>query len=209
RAGEPGGAGGIGGASGAGAGGVAGAGGSAGGGPPACDASKGEFTLPSGAGACFFFLAKNAPPGAELGREKWQWTEARDDCARLGGVLASLSRPEEFEDVRDAIGVGAPITGVTVSKDVWVGGSTALTQASSLDQLAASFAWQSGEAWAYVEAGEGPWAIGQPDVASGGNVAEQCVEMRSGLLYRFNNRPCFNQLEFALCERPGPPDEDD
>ncbi len=118
-----------------GAGGAGGAGGSAGGGPLPCDVSKGEFELVGGGGSCFFLLNANAPRRAELEREKWQWAEARDDCDRLGGTLASLASLAEFDATRDAIDAGAEGTVIAVTRDVWIGGSTSLTQASNLDQL--------------------------------------------------------------------------
>jgi hypothetical protein len=151
-------------------------------------------------------LNANAPRRAELEREKWQWAEARDDCDRLGGTLASLASLAEFDATRDAIDAGAEGTVIAVTRDVWIGGSTSLTQASNLDQLAASFQWESQEPWAFDDAGQGPWSLGQPDFVGSGDVAEQCVELRSAVQYRLNNRPCSALLEFALCERPGPSD---
>lgn len=207
-----GGNGGDGGSTTGGASGAAGNGGVGGNGGAGCDASKGEFSVPSAPGSCFFLLgagSKATPPPA---RTQWTWDEAKADCLGLQAQLASLADVTEYDAIQTLVlnsdndgggddddDDGSDVGGVRVSSSVWIGARTD-ADPNSRDQLAQSFVWQSGEEWKYDNADEYPWNSGQPDFF-GFVLAERCAEMHVSFDYKMNNLGCGESLRFVLCER--------
>jgi hypothetical protein len=159
----------------------------------------GEFEVPSAADSCFFFVSETSIKRPASNRIAWTWEQAGADCASLGGQLASLASLDEVNEVRAVIAAG---TGAAnVNNSVWVGASTQKLNVESDEELAASFTWLSGEAWAFGTPLVDPWGTNQPDTLAEGQVTEGCVEMRAAFQYRFNNLACATSSQFLLCER--------
>jgi Lectin C-type domain len=175
-----------------------GAGGAGGSLPSACDGAKGEFELPSAPLACFFFLNASAKAQPISQRVEWTWSQASDDCAQLSAHLASPSTLTQWRELSALIKAGfVPVADLTVGESVWVGARTNLETPADASELAGSFVWPDGDAWAFVQPGAEPWGPNEPSLDGG---SEQCVEMRR-TEYNLNNRACDTLRTFALCER--------
>ncbi len=175
-----------------------GAGGAGGSSPSACDGAKGEFDLPAAPLACFFFLNASAKAQPLSQRVEWTWSQASDDCAQLGAHLASPSTLTQWRELSTLIKAGfVPVADLTVGESVWVGARTNLETPVDASELAGSFVWPDGDAWAFVQPGAEPWGPNEPSLDGG---SELCVEMRR-TEYNLNNRACDTLRTFALCER--------
>jgi hypothetical protein len=188
-----------------------GGGGAAGSGGAGCDAAKGEFSVPSAPGSCFFFLGNGSLVTPPSERTQWDWDEARIDCEALQARLASLAELAEYDAVQDLVsasnngggggtGGGSDVGGVRVTSSVWIGARTDADPGNQ-SQLAQSFVWQSGEEWKYDPPEEHPWGADQPDFNFFGVLTERCVEMREPFDFNMNNLGCDTNLNFVLCER--------
>ncbi|XP_069977455.1 macrophage mannose receptor 1 [Penaeus vannamei] len=108
------------------------------------------------------------------------WTEAKDSCIGLGGVLASITSEDEQ----------AFVSGL-LNSSAWIGLSDQETEGE--------FTWEDGSPFNYDS-----WEEGEPDnlyMYLSIGVGEDCVEMKQEYDYRWNDEFCLAAKGF-VCERP-------
>ncbi len=100
----------------------------------------------------------------------YSWEEAEEYCREQGGHLATITSAEEEQQIIQAIGQAGYDLHV-----IWLG-------ATNLQSADGSFAWTTGEAFAYQN-----WAPGEP---SGTDGMEHYLEMyKSGDTWKWNDVP--------------------